>query len=82
MRESLTDLRKETFRKVGGGFVVGFLLAMTFSLWIFPLLRDIDTKSKNRITEIVLEQNVELVERLEQLQSDLSEMKASTPNGD
>ena len=53
MKESLTDLKKETFQKVGGGFVIGFVLAVVFAMWIFPQLRDIDIESKDRITEIV-----------------------------
>jgi hypothetical protein len=80
-KESITDMRQETLLKIGGGFVGGFILAVAFALWIFPWLRDIDFESKDRITEIVIEQNAELADIIEVLQNDLNEIKSAITNG-
>ncbi|MDX1440502.1 MAG: hypothetical protein R3284_11425 [Rubricoccaceae bacterium] len=79
-KESLSDLRADTFQKVGAGFLVGFIAAVAFAIWIFPLLRGIDIESRDRIMEIAAERNAELTERIETMQNSLNEMRASISN--
>jgi len=76
-KSDLENLTKKTFRKVAGGFVVGFILAVVFALWIFPALRGVDDESKRRISLIVSESNAELTGRLKMLEADLRETKSS-----
>ena len=61
---------------------MGFIMAVAFALWIFLWLRGIDVESKDRIAEIVAEQNAELAERIELLPNTLSDVKSRIQNID
>lgn len=75
-RERLADLRKETFLKAGGGFVVGLALAVAVALWLFPKMQAVDMESRDRIAAIVAEKNNALIRQVDELDRELKEMKS------
>lgn len=75
-KQELLNLKKETFFKVGGGFVAGIVLAVAFSLWIFPRLRNIDAESARRIEAIVESQTATLQEALDELRGEVSTLRS------
>jgi deoxycytidine triphosphate deaminase len=76
-REKLQDLQQKTFIRIGGGFVLGLVLAVGFALWIYPFLRSLDIESKSRMIGVVKEQNATLVDRLDKLQADMKELSSA-----
>jgi deoxycytidine triphosphate deaminase len=77
----LLTFEQKTYWRVGAGFAAGLILAMSFLVFAYPKVRDADNESKNRIAEIVREQNSRIVERLDKLQTDLAEEKVQREKG-
>lgn len=81
-KQQLLDLKKETFLQVGGGFVLGFVLAVTFSLWMFPSLRSVDAESARRIEVIVESQTATLQEALDELRDEVATLRSRNPENE
>lgn len=77
-KSELSALKRETFLKVGGGFVLGLALAFSFSLYLFPKFQDVDVDSTNRISRIVIERNAQMSQDLKRLQADVDEIRRNS----
>lgn len=66
-KEQLVAAEGATFRKIGGGFVTGFVLALAFMFWAFPFLRGVDAESEARIRDVVKKENETIVRQIQQL---------------
>jgi deoxycytidine triphosphate deaminase len=64
-RKKILDVERQTFTRIGGGFVLGFSLALAFLLWMLPYIRNLDVESETRIRDVVRKENEALLRKLQ-----------------
>jgi deoxycytidine triphosphate deaminase len=70
-KQAFLTMEKKSFTRIGSGFALGLLLAVTFFLWVFPRVRNMDVESRTRIQGIV---TTELSKQLDTIRDDLRKL--------